>query len=366
MKARYAAAAAGAAALVVAVVPLALPDDSARKPVRSSSSLVSIGQPIAPYRAGEPELGWIELRAPDPDGGPAHAMLFHRDSRESGGRSIGRSCAEYGIESALRDYPVNDGGTCVAQDPRLPDPALMPALGTGAGQPVSLHGQVSSEVARLVVSGPGGTYDVPRSRHGMFLILYSAGAEGTTTLTAHLRDGSTRFESFELPPDTAPPGSVEAPDPGGLPAWTVAAEERSWGSRKGQTCAQFVQRIDARAAPGRSGGEAGAPLCGDLRSGPLIADATAYGPRPGRHPFGPGPGSPERLIVWGAVAPAVREVRVTGPDGTRELPLSEIGRAFITVHPGDVTPDEVAVEATLADGRVLRFPAPARIGAAAP
>ena len=106
MKARYAAAAAGAVALVAAVVPLAFPDDPARKPVRSSSSLVSVGQPIAPYRAGEPELGWIELRAPDPDGGPARAMLFHRDSRESGGRSVSRNCAEYGIESALQDYPV--------------------------------------------------------------------------------------------------------------------------------------------------------------------------------------------------------------------------------------------------------------------
>jgi hypothetical protein len=365
VRAWHAAAALGAVALVAAAVPLAAPEESARKPVRSAS-IVSIARPIEPYRAGEPKLGWIELRAADPDGGPGHAMLFHRDSRRSRGRTVRRNCAEYGIETALRRYPVRDGGSCVAQDPRQPDAPLLPALGTGSGQPISLHGQVSSEVARLVVAGPGGTHDVPRSRHGMFLVLYGAETDGTVTLTAHLRDGSTRFESFALPPDTAPRGSAEAVDPGGLPDWTAAADLRAWGARKGQTCAQFVQRIDAQAPPGRAGGEAGPPLCGDLRKDPLVADATAYGPRPGHHPFGPGPDSPERLIVWGAAGPAVRAIRVTGPGGTRELPLSEIGRAFITVYPGSVTPAEVAVEATLDDGRVLRHPAPVRLNAAPP
>jgi hypothetical protein len=51
-------------------------------------------------------------------------------------------------------------------------------------------------------------------------------------------------------------------------------------------------------------------------------------------------------------------VRVSGPDGTRTLPLSEVGRAFITVYPATVTPTDVAVEATLADGSTVRNPAP--------
>lgn len=347
-------AAVAAAALVAAAVALASGHDGPRKPTRSHSPLVSLGQPITPYRAGAPARGWIEMRAQDPDGGPRRAVLFHRLRHAS--------CAEHGIESQLRRYPVRDGGSCVERGQSAP---LMWGIGSGTDQPVALHGQAAADVERIVLAGPGGTYDVALSRHRTFLVLYSAKAKGRATLTAHLRDGGTRFHEFALPPDFLPPGSAEAPDPAGLPAWTVSAEERVAGVRAGQTCAQFQQRQDIQAPPGRQGGEFGAPLCGDLDAHPLFADATAYGPRPGVRTFGPGPRSPRRLIVWGAVSPEVREVRVSGPDGTRELALSRIGRAFIAVYPGSVAAQDVTVEATLADGRTLRHTGPQRINSVA-
>ena len=352
----------GAAAMTLAAS--GEPPPRKPEPARGAGPAVSVGEPIEPYRAGSPPDGWIELRADDPQGGPRYAVLYHGYRTQRGGRTIRHVCSEHGPEAALRRYPVREGGSCAPVDPPPPDTAVIAGLASGIDRPASVHGQVRPDVERLVVSGPGGTHDVPLSRHRAFLVLYRAETRGTVTLTAHLRDGSTSFQTLELPPEALGDGYAEAADPEDLPGWTVEADRRVWGSRKGQTCAQFHQQTEVDGPRDRTGSEFGPPMCGDLREHALFADATTYGPRAGQHTFGPGPGSPERLIVWGAAARSVKAVRVTGPDGVRELPFSDVGRAFITVYPATVAPSEVTVEATLADGSTLRHPAPRRVNTA--
>lgn len=330
-----------------------------RQPTRSNSPLVSIGQPIAPYRAGRPATGWIELRARDLGGPGDVAVLYHEHAQVRRGRAQRQTCAEVGPEQRLRRYPVRDGGSCQPAGPGAATSPLGFGVGT-TGRRTWLHGQATADVRRLVVAGPGGTYAVPLSRHRAFLVVYGARARGTVSLTAHLRDGSTRFFTTPLPPEMpSRPGSVSARDPGGRPAWTVTASLRETGARRGQTCAQFTSSGFAR----RVTLEAGAPMCGDLSRALVFADATRYGPRPAGSPFSPGPRSPRRLIVWGAVAPSVRGVRVVGPGAPRRLALSPLGRAFITVYPAAVTPQQITLELTRADGSVERHVAPRRLNA---
>jgi hypothetical protein len=329
------------------------------QPTRSASPLVSLGQPIAPYRVGTPpKVGWIEMRAADPDGRHTRAVLYHTFHKVRRGRDLLNVCADVGYESQLRRLPVQPWGNCITPEDTARLQPVTWSTGTGTGEPVTMRGQVTREVRRLLLDGPGGTYDVPISRHGAFLVLYSSRARGRGTLTAHLRDGSTRFFAFALPPQFRMPGSAQARDPGGLPAWSVGAQLRPSGPRKGQTCAQFAQDTDVNAARGRTGGAFGPPMCGDLAVAPLIADAMRFGPRRTPGTFGQGPHAPRRLIVWGAVSEAVRRVAVIGPGGTRGLPLSAVGRAFITVYPRGVRPADVTIEARLSDGRVLRYRAP--------
>lgn len=348
------AAAVASAAAVVAMAQTGPP----RHPTTSSSPLVSIGHPITPYRAGKPKRGWMEMRAADPAGGPRRGVLYHSFRKERRGRVLRHVCNEVGFERELRRYPVRDGGSCMPLDPRLPREPLTFSYGTGTRLPVTLTGTASADVERVVADGPGGIYELPLSRHRAFLAIYSREAKGKVTLSAHLRDGSTRFHEIELPPTFVSPGSARAKDPGGLPDWTVAAGVQPRGGRRGQTCAQFRQLHDDDASRGRAGGEFGSPLCGELDRHPLFADATRWGPRKEYGPFGPFPRSPKRLIVWGAAAPSVTRIDVEGPDGARQLPLSEVGRAFITIYPASVRPADVTLIATLADGRQLRFPAP--------
>lgn len=321
------------------------------QPTRSSSPLVSLGQPIAPYRVGAPpKVGWIEMRAVHPGGRHTTAVLYHTFHKVRRGRDLRFVCADTGPERTLRRLPVQPFGACIAPADGPGAEPVTWGMGTGTHAMVTIRGQVSDEVRRLVVEGPGGTYDVPLSRHRAFLIIYSAKARGHATLTAHLRDGGTRFFAFDLPPHFRTPGSALARDPGGLPAWSVSAYVISAGARTGQTCAVYREDVDI-ARRGRIGGAIGPPLCGDLRSATLLADTTR---------------ASGRLFVWGAVSTAVRAIAVAGPDGRRSLPLSRTGRAFLAVYPSSVRPDDIVLEVRLADGRLLRYRAPRRLNAEVP
>ncbi len=348
---------AGTCVLAGAAVALAVSGGDPRQPTRSHSPLVSIGQPIAPYRAGKPPKGWMEMRVKDPDGAQALALLYYEHTRISRGRPVHVLCADVGDERRLRRSSTRRDNGCLPADPDLQDGlALRWGSGFGGRAGLRVQGRASAEVRRVVVKGPGGTYEVPLARHRSFLLLYSARATGKLTLTAHLRDGGTRYYEIPLRPEFPPGrGAVAARDPGGLAAWRVTAEVRSAGAREGQTCAQFVRAL----------GEFGAPLCGDLAANAVFADATRWGPRRTRGPYGPGPKSPKRLIVWGAVATSVRGVRIIGRRGTRRLALSPVGRALIAVYPAGTDPRSITLEVTLADATVQRHVGPRRLNAIA-
>lgn len=340
-----------------AVVAFASGGGQPSKPTRSTSPLVSIAQPITPYRAGSPREGLMEMRARNPDGGEAYGVLsFTHRSRRRDDRRLLQTCAEVAPESRVREYPVHEGGTCTLEDPRLPREPLSYGFSYGRNLPYIIQGRADEEVKRVVVSGPGGTYDVPVARDGAFVVLYSAKVRGTATLTAHLRDGATRFFEIVIPPSAASPGGVKADDPGGLPPWALHAQERVFGPRKGQTCAQFEQDPVPGAVHAVS-----TPMCGDLHAHPVFADTTQFGPRAGRRRFGQGSRTPKRLIVWGAVSSAVKKVIVDGPGEPRTLALGRVGRPFMTVYPEGTSPEAITLEITLADGKPQRFRAPRRL-----
>lgn len=329
--------------LALAVGFSAAPSPLAVEGAEASRSLVSVGKPVTPYRAGNPATGWIDARATDPDGGRALALLHHSYGE--------RNCVEAGRERQLRAYPVREGGSCYVANPGRDAEPWAASLTSGLRAPVVISGRTLAAVEQLTVSGPGGTFRVPRSRHGGFLIVYSRHAAGTATLTAKLHDGTTRSRQFELPPTFDPPGAVVAADPLGLPAWRVAAHLRRSGARAGQSCAEVGQRTDPKT--GR-GGALEETVCGDLRAAPLVADIAQAGPSRGREASS-GDAADRRLVVWGAVSEQVEAVAALGPDGRRELPLAPAGRAFLSIYGPKVGAHQVTLEIRLVDGSVRRY-----------
>lgn len=327
--------------------------------------VVSIGRPIAPYRAGRPATGQMEMRAKDPTTRRASGILFHRYDKVRKGRRVTFDCFEHGPERALRMYPTDSGGSCRQTSPVPIDEPWSISTGSGSDSSTVLAGSVTDQVVRLTVAGPGGTFVVPRSQHGGFVVLYAGDVTGRAVLTATLRDGSTRYHRTSLPPSFRPDGVAVATDPGGLPEWYAGAGLRRGGPREGQTCLQVLQDHALRAKdPRRQGGTSLAPVCGDPRRGPVFARTVELRPSDRLSTFSPGRFAPRRTILAGVAGPQVRSLAVDAPGGTRELPIAPAGRAFLVVFPATVAPAALTLRVTLADGTVRAFRNPVAVNRA--
>ena len=341
--------------IVVAAVTTQDPRDPAPPAAtRDVRGVVSIGRPITPYRAGAPPLGQVELRIRDPQGGARHAVLFHRYTHKRQGQTVEQECLEVGRERQLRRYPVRDGGSCRASAPSMSQPWSISITQSHSG-PVMLHGWAGERVKRLTVAGPGGTFIVPRSKHGAFAVAYGPQVNARAVLTATLNDGSTRFFRSQIPPARQPEGAVLAADPGDLPSWYTSAARRGDGPRRGQTCLQVGQGLALQRSARRQGGNFLAPACGDLSRQAVFARTVQLKPSKRPSTFGPLGSAPRRTILAGAVDNTVKTVAVISPAGRRDLPLADAGRAFLAVFPATVKPADLTLEITLEDGQVRRF-----------
>lgn len=332
---------------------------------RDVPGVVSIGRPITPYASGTPATGQIEMRVKDPSNQAPRALLFHRWEKVRKGRRVRYDCFEFAPEKALRKYPTDSGGSCT---PTGPDDLGEPwniGIASGSQASTALKGSVSDDVVRLTIAGPGGTFVVPRSEHGGFVVLYANRVDGRAVLTATLKDGSSRYFRTSLPPTFRPDGVAIATDPDGLPDWYAGAGLRQAGTRAGETCLQVMQSNDPRPKNPRSaGGTALAPACGDLRRAPLFARTVELRPSKRFSTFSPGRFAPRRTILAGAVGPQVRSIAVTAPAGCRELEIAPAGRAFLAVFPPRVKPADLTLEVTLADGTLRRYPNPVALNRA--
>lgn len=320
--------------------------------------VVSIGRPVErPPVAGAPPTGTIELRATDPDGGPTVAVLQFPWSKVRRGTLVRYACHAQGPEARLRRYPTAEGGPCRPLGARGDGPWSV-SVGSGTKAGVAIGGTVRPQVRRLTVAGPGGTFVVPRSRTGAFLVLYGEAARGSAVLTARLADGSTRYYRTSLPPTLRPDGVALASDPEGLPMWWAQGGPRPTARR---TCVQVNQ--DAGRDPRRDSTSL-RPVCGDLTRGAVFARTIAVEPRSRPGTFGPGPSAPRRTVLVGAIASRVREVAVVTVAGRRVLPVGAAGRTFLAVFPPSVRSFDLLLEVTLRDGRVQRFPNPRAVNRA--
>ncbi len=345
--------AAAAAAAVIA---------SGQSPSPPTSGPVRIAQPVdSPPRAGRPPLARIELRLDDPDGGRRLATVVWAARTRTGARMRPASlCISTGVERNVARYPVREGGRCGHSQ----DEPLAFGVTHGPRVPTVIDGVAPRHVGRITLAGPGGTHELPLSRSRAYAAAFAAQEAGTVTITAHLRDGTTRFREVNLSPGHVLEGAVTVEDPEGGPAWQASADLRGGGARSGQTCPQFSQRVVRTPDGGFAGGEFSPPLCGDLRRNPVLANTMQMRPSTAESPFGPTSRAPKRTIVWGAAGEQVREVAIRDPRGERTLELSPRGRAFLAVYPASVTPDELTLIVRHGDGRVTEHRGPERLGAA--
>jgi hypothetical protein len=367
---------AGLAALVVvlagAVVAVVVarasigPGEGHQAPVavsarQAAGGPLAVGRPEQARRVGRAPQALLELRAPDPQGGTGFAITVKRVRRERARPAAWRDVLCLDVvradRVARRRFRASGGCRPASGVPDEVSSLLFASTATMDG-PVRMSGFAPEGTRRMTVAGLGPTAELPVGRHGAWFLAVAGDVRATLTVTAELRDGTTRFQRLRVPSGPVPPDAPEARDPVDGSSWAVSSAVRNGGDRKGQTCVQFFNL----GANGREQGF-GAPMCGDLRRQPLFVDALERGPGP-QTKFGGGPDVAPRLVVWGAASTRVRALELTSPDGSRPVPIAEEGRGFIAVLPGSVRRADVTLRATLADGTTRELRAPDRVGVA--
>jgi hypothetical protein len=344
-------------------------------PRASTSPLVSLGQPLAHPRPVPGTGASVELRWRAPQGHAERLVVAGR-FRDRRGRQIvcddgvfaGRDVAKV----LRRSGATRAFGECVRVDD-LARSGVSLSSGTGSEGPTWISGLAAPDVRRLVLSGPGGTYDVPRSPHGAFRITYSRRARGPVTLAAHRGDGRVVYHRIRLPLRlgwSEQPHRALSDDPTGLPRWSAAGYTIDRGALRGRTCVVVQQDTDDHARErARMGDWFGRDTCGDLRAHPLIA--TAYRTNDPRtvNPDMPPVVARRRarlrndsLVVAGAVSPLVRTLTIEGAGAPRPVrPGDGAVRAFVAVLPPGTRPEQLTLVAVLRTGRTLHYPGRPRV-----
>lgn len=159
----------------------------------------ALGKPLAPRAvevAGIP--GTVELRAEDP-GMPASPSVF-----VTLGRTVAREPNDVCFATYIATENPEEGEvSCQVRGTG----ALILTLEHGyipyaspASRFTRISGQVSGNVARVRLIGPGATdASLPLSAHRMFLVAFSPAARGTYQLLARLAGGTSFAHAFTLP-----------------------------------------------------------------------------------------------------------------------------------------------------------------------
>lgn len=193
--------------LAVAAVALAAGDDGApRHPSVSTSPLVALAQPVD-------SKGPVVLRYRVPGGHADRTVAEIVRTRKRTGHAVREVCTNLSQIPEPRAYK-RSWGECETLDQQRSTP-FTSEIGSGSDTGTTINGIASLDVERLVVTGPGGTYDVPRGPHGSFVVAYARGVRGRATLTAHLRGGRTSYRAFTVPNrglPAVPPARSIAPE----------------------------------------------------------------------------------------------------------------------------------------------------------
>jgi hypothetical protein len=162
---------------------------------RPSSRIVSIGHPTAPRPAQVQRGGTLELEASAVGSprSPGFRLVVLR-APGADARDLCVATAPVGIgrgeANAECDVRVFGLAAIFVEQPGVPD-----RLGP---EPTVVAGIAPPDIARIAISGPGGYWKLPLSKHRAFLALYAHGIRGRVRVIAYRRGGGSFTRTFSL------------------------------------------------------------------------------------------------------------------------------------------------------------------------
>ncbi len=334
--------------------------------VAAAAILITQGAPLPAPNAqdlqssGVPLPGSVRLAGLDaPDPNPAEPPWDIRLSRTRAGETctaVGQVLDGHfgivGLDHVFRALPLGGVDACGVS---APDGPVLAGARVFVGTSVQnartvVNGVVGSGVRSVTVYGPEGARALPLGPRGSFITVYSGYVEEVRPrVVVVMRNGASHTISF------AQSSAFEVADPDGGSPWEVSGEgDLGPGAAPDEDCAQASQEL-GRTDPSRFDAPLTPEVCGRLGEHPLFVLMRRFVPGSGEHTGFPWGNNPARTLVYGAAAPRVASLTLSGAGAPRRLAIDPHGGVFIAVLDGQVDPRSLTLTARLHDGSSLSY-----------
>ena len=331
----------------------------------AAAVLISSGSPLPAPRAQDLESGGIPLPSTvhlagldvsDPEAGaPPWDLRLSRTRSGQTCTAVGQvlhgQFGIVGLDHAFRVLPL--GGVDVCGFDAVDGPVLAGARvfsGSSSTEARTVVNGVAGAGTRSVTAyGPEGARALTLGPDGSFIAVYRGHVEDVRPrLVIVGRHGTTRTVAF------AQSSALEVPDPHGGAPWHVSGgADLEQSAYLDENCVQASRVLD-HANP-FFGDTANAPeICGRLAASPLFVMMRRFVPGQGESSGFPWGNNPSRTLVYGAAAPRVSSLSLTGVGPERQIQIDPHGGVFMAVLDGHVDPESLTLTAHLKDGSTVR------------
>ncbi|HEV3283036.1 MAG TPA: hypothetical protein VG010_02430 [Solirubrobacteraceae bacterium] len=334
--------------------------------VATAAILIARGSPLPPPNATDLQASGVPLPASvrlagldAPDPAPSELPWDIRLSQTRAGETctavgqvLGGQFGIVGLDHVFRALPLGGVDACGVDAHN--GPVLAGArvfVGTSVGDPRTVvNGVAGPGVRSVTVYGPDGARPLRLGPQGSFITVYRGYVEEVRPrVVVVTRDGRSHAIRF------AQTSAFEVADPAGGSPWEVSASaDLEPHGKADESCAQASQEL-GRSNPSRVDASLTPLVCGPLGHEPLFVVIRRFVPGSGERTGFPWGNNAPRTLIYGAAAPRVESLMLTGAGPARSLPVDRHGGAFLAVLDGHVDPRSVALTAHLQNGQTLTY-----------
>ncbi len=345
-------------AVIVALLVLAA--------VAAAAVLITSGSPLPAPHAQDLQSGGIPLPSsvhlagldvPDPQAGaPPWDIRLSRTSAGETCTAVGQvlngQFGIVGLDHVFRALPLGGVDACgfrSAAGPVLAGARVFSGSSSMEARTV-VNGVAGAGARSVTAYGPEGARALRLGPDGSFITVYRGYLEEVRPRIVVVgADGVRHTVAF------AQSSAFEVADPHGGAPWQISGEaDIDPGSYPDEDCAQVTRvhdRLDPRFADASSTPE----VCGRLGEHPLFVLMRRFVPGSGEGTGFPWGNNPARTLVYGAAAPRVAALTLSGAGGSRALAIDPHGGVFLAVLDGHVDPRSLTLSAHLRDGSTVTY-----------
>jgi hypothetical protein len=332
----------------------------------AAAVLITSGSPLPAPHAQDLQSGGVPLPssvhlagldAPDPEAGapPWDVRLSRTRGGETCtavGQMLNGQFGIVGLDHVLRALPLGGVDACgfdSADGPVLAGARVFSGSSSMEARTV-VNGVAGAGARSVTAYGPEGARALRLGPDGSFITVYRGYVEDVRPRIVVVGSHGVRHTvAF------AQSSAFEAGDPQGGAPWQISGEaDIGPGAYPDEDCAQALRARD-HSDPRFTDMSLTPGVCGRLGENPLFVLMRRFVPGTGEHTGFPWGNNPARTVVYGAAAPRVASLTLSGAGTSRAIAIDPHGGVFLAVLDGHVDPRSLTLTARLRNGTTLTY-----------